>query len=82
MGVWIPLPQLWPHGGTENDAHTHPPQCSGFDSDEPTQRYYQFTEYREMTTTNYCIAGNFRMVLIFVYFVCAIPYTKIKIAKI
>ena len=42
-GVWIPLPQLWPHGGTENDAHTHSLQCSGFDSDEPTQRYHQFS---------------------------------------
>ena len=30
----------------------------------------------------YRIAGNFRMVLIFVYFVCSIPYTKIKTAKI
>ncbi len=26
----------------------------------------------------YRIAGNVRMVLIFVYFVCSIPYTKIK----
>ena len=30
----------------------------------------------------YRIAGNFRMVLIFVYFVCSIPYTKIKPTKI
>ena len=28
------------------------------------------------------IAGNFRMVTIFIYFVCSIPYTKIKTAKI
>jgi hypothetical protein len=28
------------------------------------------------------IAGNFRMVLIFVYFVCSFPYTKIKTTKI
>ena len=31
---------------------------------------------------SYRIAGNFRMVLIFVYFVCSIPYTKIKTTKI
>ena len=51
MGVWIPLPQLWPHGGTENDAHTHRPQCSGFDSDEPTQRYM-------CTINSHTIQGN------------------------
>ena len=32
--------------------------------------------------SSYRIAGNFRMVLIFVYFVCSIPYTKIKTVKI
>ena len=28
------------------------------------------------------IAGKFCMVLIFVYFICSIPYTKLKTAKI
>ena len=32
--------------------------------------------------SHYRIAGNFRMVLIFAYFVCSIPYMKIKTAKI
>ena len=35
-----------------------------------------------LRVNRYRIAGNFRMVLIFVYFVCSIPYTKIKTAKI
>ena len=35
-----------------------------------------------VSTIFYRIAGNFRMVLVFVYFVCSIPYTKIKTAKI
>ena len=34
------------------------------------QHYYPYSH-----PINYCIAGNFRMMLIFVYFVCSIPYT-------
>ena len=39
-------------------------------------------ECSEIREKDYCIAGNFRMVLIFVYFICSIPYTKIITVKV
>ena len=36
--LWTPLPQLWSHGGTENDAHTDSLQSSVVDNNEPTHR--------------------------------------------
>ena len=44
--------------------------------------YINFSANTLLWEKCYRIAGNFRMVLIFVYFVCSIPYTKIKTAKI